>query len=135
MQVNDEYLLLDRPWSFTVQRFVLHLLRFISWIRQKQSLDDFPANDMLFYDFNNVFFFHMAIPDAFGINHNVRPVLADVETSSFICPHFCLQSALVKLALKQVPNLFAPLLSARPFRVVISPSVRANENMSNVTQF
>jgi hypothetical protein len=70
-----------------------------------QARDGFAADDVGFDDFIDVSFGDVSIPDRIGIDHEVRAVLALVETASLIGPHPALEAALGKLLLEKFLQL------------------------------
>jgi hypothetical protein len=66
-------------------------------LRQPQPLDGLSADDVRFDDFINIGFGDVAVPDRVGINHNIRSVLALIQTARLIGSHTPLQSAFGQL--------------------------------------
>ena len=54
---------------------------------QHQARDRHAVDDMRLDDFSDIFQLHVAVPDAFGIHHYVRPMLALIQATSFISSH------------------------------------------------
>jgi hypothetical protein len=69
-------------------------------IGQQQALDRFATDDVGLNDFINVSFGDVSIPDGFGIDHEIRAVLALIETACLVGPNFALETAFRQLLLE-----------------------------------
>lgn len=59
---------------------------------QEQPFYRSTLNDMRVYDLVHVGQAYSAVPDGFGVDHQIRTVLTLIETSSMIGPHFALET-------------------------------------------
>jgi len=99
-------------------------------VGQHQALDGFAADYVGFDDFIDIGFGDVSVPDRIGINHDVRAVLALVETASLVGPYPALEAAFRQLLLKEFLQLALPAgVAASPW-ISRRPLVAAYENVS-----
>lgn len=97
---------------------------------ETQALDGPPFDDVRLHNLLDIGFADMSIPDRFGINHNVRSVLALVEASGLIGAHAAFQPMLGEFLLEDLLQpRFRSRIAASP-RMARGALVSANEDMS-----
>ncbi len=94
-----------------------------------QALNRFAANDVGFDDFVNIGFGDESVPDRIGINHEVRAVLALVETASLVGPHPPLEAMLRELLLEEFLQLALAAGITASARISRRALIAAHENM------
>jgi hypothetical protein len=70
-------------------------------VGEAKPLDRFAAQDVRVYDLVYIGLCDVSVPNCFGINHDVRPVLALVEATGLIGAYSALQPAFGKLLLEE----------------------------------
>ena len=98
-------------------------------VGQAQPLDRLTANDVGFDDLVDVGFGDVPVPDGFWIDNDRRTVLALIEASGLIRPHFALQAALRELLLECLLQLsLSSWIAASPW-IARRTLVPADENV------
>src|SRR5258708_18648033 len=67
--------------------------RIEAFVRDHQALDWLAADDVRVDDFIDISFGDVAIPDSVGIDDKIRAVLALIEATGLIGPHFAFEAA------------------------------------------
>ena len=98
-------------------------------IRHAKPLDRPAANDVRFDNFIYIGFGDEAIPDRFGINDDVRSVLALVEASGLIRPYAAFQPSLRQFLLEKFLQTAFGGWVARSSRMARRTLVAADEDM------
>jgi hypothetical protein len=98
-------------------------------VSHHQALDGLVADDVGFDDFINVGFSDESVPDCVGIYHEVRAVLALVETASLVGPHPALEAALRQFLLEEFLQPGLAVGIATPPRISRRALVATYENM------
>lgn len=112
-----------------LSRFVRAALGIDAGIGQAQALHGLAAHDVRFDNFVDVSQADAAIPYTFGIDHKIRPVLALIEASGLIGPHFTLESTLGQLLLEEFLQLGIACRIAATSRMPIRTLVSANKDV------
>jgi hypothetical protein len=98
-------------------------------IRESQAFHRTAMDEVLAHDFIHVFDSHKPIPDGLGIDHDGRPMLALIKTTSLVGADQMLESSLLYGVLECGFDLFAALgKAARAPRGLIA-LVGADEQM------
>jgi hypothetical protein len=98
-------------------------------IGQNQPFDRLSAQNVGFDDFIHVGDRNSAIPDRIRINHDIRPVLALVQTAGFIGPYPVFQPALGKFLFEDPLQLAGPTWITAGSGTTFWPLVDADENV------
>jgi hypothetical protein len=110
-------------------RLVLATRRVEAGIAQPQPFDRLLSHNVRLDDFIHIGQSHSAIPNPFRINHQVRSMLALVQTSRLVRPYPSFESTLRQPLLEQFLQLrFRRRIAASP-RMPRRALVPANENM------
>jgi hypothetical protein len=83
--------------SLLFSRAVLASRRIEARGREHQSLHGLAAHNVRVNDFVNVRFGHAPVPNCLRVDHDIRTVLALIETARLVGPHSPLKSALRQL--------------------------------------
>ena|SRR5215469_4716552 len=97
---------------------------------QPESFHRTSTHDVGFNDLVYITQRDSSIPDGFGINHNVWPMLALIETAGVIGANPALQSAFGELLLEPRVQFGAPARIAAAAGVVLWAHIAANENVA-----
>lgn len=114
---------------FSFGKSVLAAHSIYAGLRRHQSLDWLAAENVGLDDFVDIVQRNPPVPHCVRINHDIRTMLALVEASGLICPHFSFKPERAKLLFESLMQFsFAVRIAARAGlsrRTLIS----ANENM------
>jgi hypothetical protein len=98
-------------------------------IRHAKPLDRFAAHDVRFDNFIHIGFGDEPIPHRFGINDEVRSVLALVEAAGLVGPYAALEAALRQFLLEEFLQAAFGGWVAAPARMAHRTLVAADEDM------
>jgi hypothetical protein len=96
---------------------------------QEQSLNWLAGDDVRIYDLIDIGQGHRAIPHRFWINHKVWPMLALVQATGLVGPHFAFEPKLGKLLFEAFLQFCIPARIAAPARMPRGTHVPANEDV------
>jgi len=85
---------------------------------------------MRVYDLVHVGQAYSAVPDGFGVDHQIRTVLTLIETSSMIGPHFALETPFGKFLFEHLLELSLTRGIATSTRMPRRTYVSADENVA-----
>jgi hypothetical protein len=97
---------------------------------QQQTFYRSTLNDMRLYDLVHVGEAYSAVPDGFGVDHQIRTVFTLIETSGMIGPHFSLETAFGKFLLEHLFELGLARGVATAARVPRRTYISADENVA-----
>jgi hypothetical protein len=98
-------------------------------IRDQEPLDWAISENVRFNDFLNITQGDVSIPDSFGVNHDVRAMLALIETSCLVGAHLTLQSATRQSPLERLVQFTGSGWVARATGIFRRPLVGTNKNV------
>ena len=94
-----------RPGVRGFCRAMLTTVRIDAGIFQSEPLHWSPAHNVRFHNLVDIGHGHAAIPDSFGINHHIGPVLALVEAAGLVRAYSSLQPPLCQFLLESLLQL------------------------------
>lgn len=100
-----------------LRRFVGAARRVDALFGQPQARDRDPVDDVRLDDLYHVGRFHSAVPDAIGVNHDGRPVLALIQTAGAVGSHLPFQASRRQFLFEEQLQL------TQPFRVATAAGV------------
>jgi hypothetical protein len=103
--------------------------RIQAFFRKHQAHDRFPANDVGFDNFVDVSLGYVSVPNGVGIDHEIRSVLALVETARLIGAHFTLEAAFGQLLFEKFLQFRLAVWIAASPRVTRRALVTAYKNV------
>jgi hypothetical protein len=95
----------------------------------KQIVQNPIVQDRFFDDPRNIFNFDVPVEDALRINHDVRPVLALIETTSGVGTNEWTEAPFLDLRLEGVAQSFRALWIATAARMARSTLIATDEKM------